>query len=87
MALKTTLEQLEAVQTAIEKVELGQPLLFGPDTLDINMLAKLLQIIKGKEFERLGSTKVIKVDIRFISGSQTGISGCLRCLLDQTFAL
>jgi len=33
------------------------------------MQAKLLRIIQEKEFERLGSTKVIKVDIRFVASS------------------
>jgi len=35
------------------------------DTLDVNMQAKLLRVIQEKEFERLGSTKVIKLDVRF----------------------
>ena len=36
------------------------------DLLDIGMQAKLLRVIQEKEFERLGSTKIIKIDVRFI---------------------
>ena len=39
------------------------------DTLDIAMQAKLLRVIQEKEFERLGSTKLIKIDVRFIAAS------------------
>ena len=39
------------------------------DTLDIGMQAKLLRVIQEKEFERLGSTKLIKIDVRFIAAS------------------
>jgi len=31
------------------------------------MQAKLLRVIQEKEFERLGSTKVIKLDVRFLA--------------------
>jgi two-component system, NtrC family, response regulator AtoC len=39
------------------------------DTLDVNMQAKLLRVIQEKEFERLGSTKVVKMDVRFLAAS------------------
>jgi two-component system response regulator AtoC len=44
------------------------------DTLDISMQAKLLRVIQEKEFERLGSTKVIKIDVRFIAASNKDVT-------------
>jgi len=61
-----------ATGTVIGKLEIadkGTAFLDDIDTLDVSMQAKLLRIIQEKEFERLGSTKVIKVDIRFIAAS------------------
>lgn len=61
-----------AVNTRIGKLELGNKgtiFLDDIDTLDISMQAKLLRIIQEKELERLGSSKVIKLDIRFIAAS------------------
>jgi two-component system, NtrC family, response regulator AtoC len=58
--------------TRIGKLEIankGTVFLDDIDTLDISMQAKLLRIIQEKEFERLGSTKVVKVDIRFVAAS------------------
>jgi transcriptional regulator with PAS, ATPase and Fis domain len=43
------------------------------DTLDIAMQAKLLRVIQEKELERLGSTKVIKIDVRFIAASNKNL--------------
>ncbi|MBN2418716.1 MAG: sigma-54-dependent Fis family transcriptional regulator [Deltaproteobacteria bacterium] len=43
------------------------------DTLDIAMQAKLLRVIQEKEFERLGSTKLIKIDVRFIAASNKNL--------------
>jgi len=37
------------------------------------MQAKLLRIIQEKEFERLGSTKVIKIDVRFVASSNKNL--------------
>jgi transcriptional regulator with PAS, ATPase and Fis domain len=37
------------------------------------MQAKLLRIIQEKEFERLGSAKVIKVDVRFVAASNKDV--------------
>jgi two-component system, NtrC family, response regulator AtoC len=39
------------------------------DTLDIGMQAKLLRVIQEKEFEKLGSNKLIKLDARFVASS------------------
>jgi len=61
-----------ATHTSVGKLEIadkGTIFLDDIDSLDINMQAKLLRIIQEKEFERLGSTKVIKVDVRFVASS------------------
>lgn len=61
-----------ATTTNIGKLEIadkGTVFLDDIDSLDINMQAKLLRIIQEKEFERLGSTKVIKADVRFVAAS------------------
>ncbi len=66
-----------ASSTSIGKLEIadkGTVLLDDIDCLDINMQAKLLRIIQEKEFERLGSNKIIKVDIRFVAASNKDIS-------------
>ena len=65
-----------AVGTSIGKLELadrGTVFLDDIDSLDVNMQAKLLRIIQEKEFERLGSTKVIKADVRFVAASNKNI--------------
>ena len=43
------------------------------DLLDVKMQAKLLRIIQEKEFERLGSTKVFKIDVRYVAASNKDI--------------
>ena len=61
-----------AAKTSMGKLEIahkGTVFLDDIDSLDINMQAKLLRIIQEKEFERLGSNKVIKADIRFVAAS------------------
>ena len=65
-----------AISTCIGKLELadgGTVFLDDIDSLDVNMQAKLLRIIQEKEFERLGSTKVIKADVRFVAASNKNI--------------
>jgi DNA-binding NtrC family response regulator len=59
-ALRTTLGKLEIANR-------GTVFLDDIDTLDVNMQAKLLRVIQEKEFERLGTTKVIKLDVRFLA--------------------
>jgi DNA-binding NtrC family response regulator len=59
-----------ATRTTTGKLELadkGTVFLDDIDTLDTGMQAKLLRVIQEKEFERLGTTKVIKVDVRFVA--------------------
>ena len=66
-----------AITTSIGKLEIadrGSVFLDDIDSLDINMQAKLLRIIQEKEFERLGSNKVIKVDVRFVAASNKDLN-------------
>ena len=66
-----------ASNTSIGKLEIsdkGTVFLDDIDSLDINMQAKLLRIIQEKEFERLGSNKIIKVDVRFVAASNKDIN-------------
>ncbi|MEJ2726099.1 MAG: sigma-54 dependent transcriptional regulator [Deltaproteobacteria bacterium] len=61
-----------AVRTTMGKLEIGNKgtlFLDDIDTLDVNMQAKLLRVIQEKEFERLGTAKVIKIDARFVAAS------------------
>jgi DNA-binding NtrC family response regulator len=65
-----------ATRTNIGKLEIankGTVFLDDIDTLDISMQAKLLRVIQEKEFERLGSTKLIKVDVRFLAASNKSL--------------
>lgn len=57
----------------LEKANKGIVFLDDVDTLDIGMQAKLLRVIQEKEFERLGSTKLIKIDVRFIAASNKNL--------------
>jgi len=66
-----------ASNTSIGKLEIsdkGTVFLDDIDSLDINMQAKLLRIIQEKEFERLGSNKIIKVDVRFVAASNKDVN-------------
>ena len=61
-----------ATTTHIGKLEManeGTVFLDDIDTLDVGMQAKLLRVIQEKEFEKLGSTKLITADVRFIAAS------------------
>jgi DNA-binding NtrC family response regulator len=61
-----------ASRTTLGKLEIankGTVFLDDIDCLEINMQAKLLRVIQEKEFERLGSNKVIKIDVRFLAAS------------------
>jgi len=65
-----------ATESRMGKLEIanhGTVFLDDIDSLDIHMQAKLLRIIQEKEFERLGSTKVIKVDLRFVAACNKDI--------------
>ncbi len=65
-----------AMGTRIGKLEIankGTVFLDDIDSLDVNMQGKLLRIIQEKELERLGSTEVVKLDIRFIAACNKDI--------------
>ena len=65
-----------AIDSRMGKLEIaanGTVFLDDIDSLDIGMQANLLRVIQEKEFERLGSTKVIKVDIRFVAASNKDV--------------
>jgi len=66
-----------ASSTNIGKLEIadkGTVFLDDIDSLNINMQAKLLRIIQEKEFERLGSNKVITADLRFVATSNKDLN-------------
>jgi len=66
-----------ATHTTVGKLEIanrGTVFLDDIDILDIPMQAKLLRVIQEKEFEKLGSTKVIKIDVRFVAASNKNIN-------------
>ncbi|MFC1815869.1 sigma-54-dependent transcriptional regulator [Thermodesulfobacteriota bacterium] len=69
-----------ATSTRIGKLEIadnGTVFWDDIDSLTTNMQAKLLRVIQEKEFERLGSTKVIKVDIRFVAASNQDLNSLI----------
>lgn len=69
-----------ASRTVLGKLEIankGTVFLDDVDTLDVSMQAKLLRVIQEKEFERVGSTKVIKVDVRFVAASNRNLKSLI----------
>jgi len=65
-----------ATSTNIGKLEIadrGVVFFDDIDSLDVHMQAKLLRIIQEKEFERLGSNKVVKADLRFVAASNKSL--------------
>ena len=69
-----------ATRTNLGKLEIGNKgtvFLDDIDTLDISMQAKLLRVIQEKEFERLGSNKVIMVDVRFVAASNKSLKNLI----------
>jgi DNA-binding NtrC family response regulator len=66
-AMRTTLGKLEIANK-------GTVLLDDIDTLDVNMQAKLLRVIQEKKFKRLGTTKVIKLDVRFLASTNKDLT-------------
>jgi DNA-binding NtrC family response regulator len=70
-----------ASRTTIGKLEIGNKgtlFLDDIDTLDVNMQAKLLRVIQEREFERLGTTKVIKIDARFVAASNKDLKALMQ---------
>ncbi|MBN1104124.1 MAG: sigma-54-dependent Fis family transcriptional regulator [Deltaproteobacteria bacterium] len=69
-----------AIRTTVGKLEMaskGTIFLDDIDTLDVSMQAKLLRVIQEREFERLGGTKVINIDARFIAASNRDLSALM----------
>jgi DNA-binding NtrC family response regulator len=69
-----------ATTTSLGKLEIankGTVFLDDIDSLDLNMQAKLLRVIQEKEFERLGSNKVIRLDVRFLAASNKNLEGLI----------
>lgn len=65
-----------ATSTTVGKLEIannGTIFLDDIDALDVNMQAKLLRVIQEKEFERLGSSKVVKIDARFVAATNRNL--------------
>ncbi|MEW6188038.1 MAG: sigma-54 dependent transcriptional regulator [Thermodesulfobacteriota bacterium] len=65
-----------AVTTVSGKLELadgGTVFLDDIDSLEINMQAKLLRVIQEKEFEKVGSHKLITLEVRFIASSNKNL--------------
>ncbi|MBI4763678.1 MAG: sigma-54-dependent Fis family transcriptional regulator [Deltaproteobacteria bacterium] len=61
-----------AVTTVIGKLEIAQKgtvFLDDIDSLSTAMQSKLLRVIQEKEFEKIGSRKVVQLDVRFIATS------------------
>lgn len=58
----------------LEIADKGTVFLDDIDSLDINMQAKLLRSIQEREFERLGSNKVIRADLRFVAASNKDLN-------------
>ncbi len=70
-----------ALERRIGKIELahkGTLYLYEIGELDMNLQAKLLRIVKEGSFERLGSSKTRKVDIRIIASTKHNIEDLIR---------
>ncbi len=66
-----------AVTTKVGKLEVadGGTVFFDDiDCLEIGMQGNLLRLIQEKEFEKVGSNKVVSVDIRFIAASNKDLN-------------
>ena len=53
----------------LEIADSGTLFLDDIDLLDINMQARLLRVLQEKEYEKVGSDRVVHVDIKFIAAS------------------
>jgi DNA-binding NtrC family response regulator len=66
----------DARQAKAGKIELaaGGTLFFDQvDDLSLGLQAKLLRVVEERRFERLGGTRTIEVDVRFISASSANL--------------
>jgi two-component system response regulator AtoC len=62
----------------LEVANSGTVFLDDIDSLSIEMQAKLLRTIQEKEFERLGTHRVVKADIRFIAATNKILSDMIQ---------
>lgn len=60
---------LENRSGKLEMADEGTLFLDDIDLLDINMQARLLRVLQEKEYEKVGSDRVVNVDIKFIAAS------------------
>ena len=60
---------LERRSGKLEIADTGTLFLDDIDSLDISMQARLLRILQEKEYEKVGSDRVVNVDIKFIASS------------------
>lgn len=60
---------LENRSGKLEMADSGTLFLDDIDLLDINMQARLLRVLQEKEYEKVGSDRVVNVDIKFIAAS------------------
>jgi len=60
---------LENRSGKLEMADTGTLFLDDIDLLDINMQARLLRVLQEKEYEKVGSDRVVNVDIKFIAAS------------------
>jgi two-component system, NtrC family, response regulator AtoC len=60
---------LESRSGKLEIADSGTLFLDDIDLLDINMQARLLRVLQEKEYEKVGSDRVVHVDIKFIAAS------------------
>lgn len=70
-----------AIKEKIGKLELadhGTVFLDDVDCLEPAMQAKLLRVIQEKEFERVGTSRVITADIRFIAATNKDLQALIR---------
>ncbi len=70
-----------AVQRKPGKFELAQGgsiLLDEISEMDIALQAKLLRVIQEKEFDRLGGTQTIRVDVRILSTTNRDLEECVK---------
>jgi transcriptional regulator with PAS, ATPase and Fis domain len=59
----------------IEAAHTGSLFLDDVNCLSLDMQAKLLRVIQQKEFERLGSQRAIRADIRIIAATNENLAG------------
>lgn len=67
----------QARKGKLEIADKGTVFLDDIDSLNISTQAKLLRAIQEKEFSRVGSNRIIHVDVRFIAASNKDLEGLI----------